>query len=123
VFNSHSGTSVPVELQHIFALKCFFIPYILHDHQGMPEAFPSIGEMWQSKSGVEYHPEFELPPQEALLQSEILFLGAFFLHGRRAKGRSARSPGSELDMVRSSGRSPQISFHPLCNVWLGIVSV
>jgi hypothetical protein len=26
-------------------------------------------------------------------------------------------------MVRSSGGSPQLSFHPLCDVWLGIASV
>jgi hypothetical protein len=51
----------------------------------MPEAFPSIDEMWPSMSQVKCHSEFEPPPQEAILQSEILFLGTFFLHNRREK--------------------------------------
>jgi hypothetical protein len=71
----------------------------------MSEASPSIGEMWPSMSRVKCHSEFEPSPQEALLQSEILFLEGFFLHGRREKGRSALHLGSKMDMVRSSGQS------------------
>jgi hypothetical protein len=47
--------------------------------------------MWPWKSRVECHSEFEPPPQETILQSKILFLGAFFLHGRSEKSLGARS--------------------------------
>jgi hypothetical protein len=51
----------------------------------MPEASPSIGEMSPSMFRVESFSEFEPLSQEALLQSEIMFRGAFFLHGQRDK--------------------------------------
>jgi hypothetical protein len=64
-------------------IKCFLIPHILHDNQYIPEASPSIGETYPTMSQVEWDSKFEPPPQGALLQSEILFLGAFFLNGGR----------------------------------------
>jgi hypothetical protein len=53
----------------------------------MLKASPSIGEMWPSMSRVECHSENELPPEEASLQSEILFFGAFFLYDRKKVAR------------------------------------
>jgi hypothetical protein len=69
----------------------------------MPEVFRSIGKMWPSMSRVECRSEFEL--QDAFLQSEILFLGAFLLHGRREKRRSAPDPGTKADVMPPSRRS------------------
>jgi hypothetical protein len=34
----------------MFEIEYFFIPHILHDHQYIPEASPSTGEMWPSMS-------------------------------------------------------------------------
>jgi hypothetical protein len=48
----------------------------------MPGASATTGEMWPSRSRVEYQPEFEPPHREALLQSRILSLGAGWGVGR-----------------------------------------
>jgi hypothetical protein len=54
---------------------------------------------------VECHSEFEPSPQEALLQSEILFPGAYYSHDRRDKTHSALDSGTRAYAVRCSGRS------------------
>jgi hypothetical protein len=89
----------------------------------MSEGSPSIGEMWPSMCRVECHSEFEPLSQEDLLQSEILFLGAFVLHGRREKRRSVLDPGSMVDLVCSSGRSHPDIVSTLSHMSLGVVSL
>jgi hypothetical protein len=89
----------------------------------MPEVFPSIGEMWPSVSRVECHSEFESPRQEAFLQSEILCLGVFVLHGRREKIARRLVRRVRWTWCAHQAVLVQILFHSLCDVWLGIVSV
>jgi hypothetical protein len=55
-------------------------------------------------SRVEFHSQFEPPPQETLLQSEILFR----LHSfswQKSESRSALGLGSKVDVVHPSGGS------------------
>jgi hypothetical protein len=86
--------------------KNFFVPHILHNHQYISEASPSIGEIWPSLSRVECHSEFEPAPDEALLKSEILFLETLFVHCPREKRRSALDPRSKVNKVGASDSSP-----------------
>jgi hypothetical protein len=66
----------------LFSNQKMFIRHILHHHQSMPGASATTREMWPSRSRVECQPEFEPTHREALLQSEILSLGAVCGVGR-----------------------------------------
>jgi hypothetical protein len=82
----------------------------------MPEASPSIGEMWPLMSRVECHSEFESPPQEDLLQFEVLFLRTFFLQveEKNIARRSVR--GARWMWCAPQAVLVHILFHSLCDV-------
>jgi hypothetical protein len=72
-------------------------------------------------SRVECHSEFETRPEEALLQPEILFLGASFdMTDMKNAHRLVR--GVKWKWCAPQAALVQMLFHSLCDVWLGIVS-
>jgi hypothetical protein len=89
----------------------------------MPETSLSIGEIWPLMSRVECHSEFGPLPQEARVQSVIMFLGAFFWHDRREKVARREARGVTWMWYAPQVVLVQIMVHSLCDMWPDIVSV